>query len=52
MIGENNEEPMKQGDNNDDYLIKKVSDLSKDLVSYEMFFIDQYGMKYDIHNHC
>ena len=26
MIGGNNEEPMKQGDNNDDYLIKKVSE--------------------------
>ena len=25
IIDGNNEEPMKQGDNNDDYLIKKVS---------------------------
>ena len=26
IIDGNNEEPMKQGDNNDDYLIKKVSE--------------------------
>ena len=53
MIGENNEEPMKQGDNNDDYLIKKVSEYKffRNMASINICIV-QYGMKYDIHNHC
>ena len=49
-----NEEPMKQGDNNDDYLIKKVNvyKFSRNMASIKIVCIDQYGMKYDIHNHC
>ena len=51
IIDGNNEEPIKQGDNSDDYLIKKVGvyKLCRNMASIN---IDQYGMKYDIHNHC
>ena len=53
IIDGNNEEPMKQGDNNDDYLIKKVSvyKFCRNMASINTLN-DQYGMKYDIHNHC
>ena len=52
IIDENNEETMQQGDNNDDYLIKKVRAYKFCRNIAKILSIVQYGMKYDILNHC
>ena len=53
IIDGNNEESMQQGDNNDDYLIKKVRayKFCRNMASINICIV-RYGMKYDIHNHC
>ena len=54
IIGGNNEEPMQQGDDNDDYLIKKVRvyKFCRNTAQLKILCTVQYGMKYYISNHC